>query len=45
MTAEDGEVRINGVVQVNSRLDARAVVPIGWVAVGDPVSMALAGPS
>jgi carbonic anhydrase/acetyltransferase-like protein (isoleucine patch superfamily) len=33
------DVRINGVVQVNSRLDAGAVVPIGWVAVGDPVSI------
>jgi carbonic anhydrase/acetyltransferase-like protein (isoleucine patch superfamily) len=33
------EVRINGVVQVNSRLDAGTVVPIGWVAVGDPVSI------
>lgn len=33
------EVRINGVVQVNSRLDAGAVVPIGWVAVGDPASI------
>jgi carbonic anhydrase/acetyltransferase-like protein (isoleucine patch superfamily) len=33
------EVRINGVVQVNSRLAAGAVVPIGWVAVGDPVSI------
>jgi carbonic anhydrase/acetyltransferase-like protein (isoleucine patch superfamily) len=30
------EVRINGVVHVNSRLPAEAVVPIGWVAVGDP---------
>ena len=31
-----GEVRINGVVQVNTRLEPGAVVPIGWVAVGDP---------
>jgi carbonic anhydrase/acetyltransferase-like protein (isoleucine patch superfamily) len=30
------EVRINGVVHVNSVLAAAAVVPIGWVAVGDP---------
>jgi carbonic anhydrase/acetyltransferase-like protein (isoleucine patch superfamily) len=30
------EVRINGVVQVNTRLEPGAVVPIGWVAVGDP---------
>ena len=30
------EVRINGVVHVNSVLADAAVVPIGWVAVGDP---------
>lgn len=30
------EVRVNGVVQVNTRLEPDAVVPIGWVAVGDP---------
>jgi carbonic anhydrase/acetyltransferase-like protein (isoleucine patch superfamily) len=30
------EVRIHGVVQVNTRLEEGAVVPIGWVAVGDP---------
>lgn len=33
------EVRINGVVHVNSRLPAGAVVPIGWVAVGDPAEV------
>jgi carbonic anhydrase/acetyltransferase-like protein (isoleucine patch superfamily) len=33
------EVRINGVVQVNTRLEPGAVVPIGWVAVGDPAVM------
>lgn len=33
------EVRINGVVQVNSKLVPGTVVPIGWVAVGDPVSI------
>lgn len=33
------EVRINGVVHVNSRLPADAVVPIGWVAVGDPAEI------
>ena len=33
------EVRINGVVHVNSRLDADTVVPIGWVAVGDPADV------
>ena len=30
------EVRINGVVHVNTALPEGAVVPIGWVAVGDP---------
>ncbi len=30
------EVRVNGVVHVNTRLSADSVVPIGWVAVGDP---------
>jgi carbonic anhydrase/acetyltransferase-like protein (isoleucine patch superfamily) len=30
------EVRINGVVHVNSALPDGEVVPIGWVAVGDP---------
>ena len=33
------EVRINGVVHVNSVLADEALVPIGWVAVGDPASI------
>ena len=33
------EVRINGVVHVNTRLLPGAVVPIGWVAVGDPAEV------
>ncbi|MET1016094.1 MAG: gamma carbonic anhydrase family protein [Leifsonia flava] len=33
------EVRINGVVQVNTTLAPGAVVPIGWVAVGSPASI------
>ncbi|MEA5455413.1 gamma carbonic anhydrase family protein [Sinomonas sp. JGH33] len=33
------EVRINAVVQVNTRLEPGAVVPIGWVVVGDPASI------
>lgn len=33
------EVRINAVVQVNTVLAPGAVVPIGWVAVGDPVTI------
>src|SRR5919198_2323616 len=32
----DVEVRINGVVHVNSVLDDEELVPIGWVAVGNP---------
>jgi carbonic anhydrase/acetyltransferase-like protein (isoleucine patch superfamily) len=35
----DAEVRINGVVQVNTRLPAGSVVPISWVAVGDPAQL------
>jgi carbonic anhydrase/acetyltransferase-like protein (isoleucine patch superfamily) len=31
------EVRINGVVHVNTELEDDAVVPIGWVAVGDKI--------
>ncbi|MFF1572374.1 gamma carbonic anhydrase family protein [Leifsonia sp. NPDC058292] len=33
------EVRINGVVQVNTVVAPSSVVPIGWVAVGDPASI------
>jgi carbonic anhydrase/acetyltransferase-like protein (isoleucine patch superfamily) len=33
------EVRINGVLHVNSALPEGAVVPIGWVAVGDPAEL------
>lgn len=33
------EVRINGVVHVNTRVPAGSVVPIGWVAVGDPAEI------
>jgi len=33
------EVRINGVVQVNTVLPDDAVVPIGWIAVGDPAQI------
>jgi carbonic anhydrase/acetyltransferase-like protein (isoleucine patch superfamily) len=33
------EVRINGVVHVKTRLDDEALVPIGWVAVGDPAEI------
>ncbi len=33
------EVRINGVVHVNSRVEPDTTVPIGWVAVGDPARL------
>lgn len=33
------EVRINAVVQVNSRVEPGAVVPVGWIAVGDPARL------
>ena len=33
------EIRINGVVHLQSHLTAGATVPIGWVAVGDPASI------
>ncbi|MEW6228024.1 MAG: gamma carbonic anhydrase family protein [Bacillota bacterium] len=33
------EVRINGVVHVNTRLEMDALVPIAWVAVGDPAEI------
>jgi len=32
----NAEVRINGVVHVNTVLEDEALVPIGWVAVGSP---------
>ena len=31
------EVRVNGVVHLRSHLPAGATVPIGWVALGDPI--------
>lgn len=33
------EVRINAVVQVHAHLAPQSVVPIGWVAVGDPAQL------
>lgn len=33
------ELRINAVLQVNSRLGPGTVVPIGWVAVGNPAQL------
>jgi carbonic anhydrase/acetyltransferase-like protein (isoleucine patch superfamily) len=36
---DGAEVRINAVVQVNTRLPAGVVVPISWVAVGNPAQL------
>jgi carbonic anhydrase/acetyltransferase-like protein (isoleucine patch superfamily) len=36
---KQAEVRINGVVHVKSVLPQKAVVPINWVAVGDPAQI------
>jgi carbonic anhydrase/acetyltransferase-like protein (isoleucine patch superfamily) len=33
---ERGEVRINGVVHINTKVPSDGLVPIGWIAVGDP---------
>lgn len=33
------EVRIHGVVQVNTALEPGSTVPIGWIAVGDPAQI------
>jgi carbonic anhydrase/acetyltransferase-like protein (isoleucine patch superfamily) len=33
------ELRINSVLQVNSRLEPGAVLPIDWIAVGDPAQL------
>jgi carbonic anhydrase/acetyltransferase-like protein (isoleucine patch superfamily) len=33
------ELRINSVLHVNSRLRPRTVVPIGWIAAGDPAEL------
>lgn len=30
------EVRVNGIVHLRTRLEPDAVVPLGWIAVGDP---------
>ena len=38
------EVRIHGVVHVNSAVPDGAVVPIGWIAVGDPEDAAARPP-
>ncbi len=39
VTGAGTEVRIHGVVHVNSVLPPGSTVPIGWIAVGDPAQM------
>ncbi len=39
VTGAGSEVRIHGVVHVNTVLPQGALVPIGWVAVGDPAEI------
>ena len=39
VVGEGSEVRIHGVVHVNTVLPAGTTVPIGWVAVGDPAEV------
>lgn len=36
---ERAEVRINGIVHLRTNLPADAVVPLGWIAVGDPAEI------
>lgn len=36
---ERAEVRINGIVHIRTRLPPDAVVPLGWIAVGDPAEI------
>jgi carbonic anhydrase/acetyltransferase-like protein (isoleucine patch superfamily) len=33
------ELRINSVLHVNSRLTAETIIPIGWIAAGDPAQL------
>ena len=36
---KDSEIRVNAVVHLKTHLAAGAIVPIGWVAVGEPASV------
>ena len=38
-SARAREVRIHGVVHVNTVLEPGATVPIGWIAAGDPAQL------
>jgi carbonic anhydrase/acetyltransferase-like protein (isoleucine patch superfamily) len=39
IVGERAEVRINGIVHIRTRLLPDAVVPLGWIAVGDPAEI------
>jgi hypothetical protein len=39
VVGEGAEVRVNGTVHLKTALPPEAVVPIGWVAVGDPAEV------
>lgn len=39
IVGSESEVRVGGAVQINSTLPAGSVVPIGWVAVGNPAQI------
>ncbi|PKQ26116.1 MAG: transferase [Actinobacteria bacterium HGW-Actinobacteria-4] len=39
VVGQGSEVRINAVVQVHTHLAPQTVVPIGWIAVGDPAQL------
>lgn len=39
LLGKGSEVRVNGVVHLKSQLPAGATVPIGWMAVGDPLAI------
>jgi carbonic anhydrase/acetyltransferase-like protein (isoleucine patch superfamily) len=39
VVSERAEVRINGIVHIRTRLPPDAVVPLGWIAVGDPAEI------
>jgi carbonic anhydrase/acetyltransferase-like protein (isoleucine patch superfamily) len=39
IAGQGSELRINSVLHVNSRLAPETVIPIGWIAVGDPAQL------
>jgi len=39
IAGQGSELRINSVLHVNSRLAPETIIPIGWIAVGDPAQL------